>query len=189
MTSAPRALYGTLDLGDGRVIDRPAWSPDPSIVAARQAQLARQFFLLRIGGNDGLGEIWRCKRCRGRHAYLTWNCVERPFNGLDQVVNAVYQIAGDLGAVRSLDPIQRDHQTAKRVILREAASLPDLATLHPETARQIAASGRLGVLDVEIGGIKLGRVEPIPRPLAQRFLDKANANAPEAGRLRVTGLI
>jgi hypothetical protein len=36
------------------------------------------------------------KRCGGRHSYMTASCIERPFNGLDQIVHALYQQAGDL---------------------------------------------------------------------------------------------
>lgn len=173
-------------LPDGREIPRPGWSPGLDAILERERQLRGRFFVVRIGGNAGLGELWRCKRCRGRHDYLTLNCVERPFSGLDQALYAMYQQAGDLAAVRSLGPNQRTQRAGQIGALVPA--VPDLARLHPETAARIARERKLDAFDVEIGGLKLGRVEQIPRSLAQRLLDKVNANQPSAARLRVEGL-
>jgi hypothetical protein len=159
-------------------------------MAERLRQMANRFFLVRIAGNDGLGELWRCGRCKGKHPYLTASCVERPFNGLDQVLYVLWQQAGDLAAVRSLDPRQRARRDAGAVIARQVVNdIPDLATAHPEMARRMARAERLAAFDVSVGGVVLGRAEQIPKTLAQRLLDRVNANRPEAGRLRVEGLV
>lgn len=171
---------------DGREFALPLWAPPEAAVAERDRIRGQSYFLLRIAGNAGVGEVWRCKRCGGRHAYMTASCIERPFNGLDQVVHAVYQQAGDLAAVQSVGPSAR--QTVKRAILREIADVPDLATMHPELARQQAAQRHLTAFSIEIGGVKLGQVEEIPSTYAQRLLDKINANRPSGGKLAVDGL-
>lgn len=181
----------TLILPDGRKAVRPGWSPGLAAIVERERQQRGRFYVVRIGGNAGLGEVWRCKRCHGRHTYLTFQCHERPFNGLDQATTAIYQQAGDLAAVQSLDPRQRARQETKRALLSsrdEWLTLADLATKHPEMARQISVTRHLDALDVEVGGVKLGRIDQIPRSLAQRLLDLCNANLPAAGRLRVEGL-
>lgn len=178
----------TLILPDGREALRPGWSPGLDAIVERERQMRGRFYLVRIGGNDGLGEVWRCKRCKGRHQYLTWNCTERPFNGLDQASTALYRLSGDLGAVRSLDPRGLARQDEKNGFTGLSPSLPDLASMHPEMARQVAQGAGLTALDVMVCGLKLGRIDQIPRSLAQRLLDKCNATLPEAGRLRVEGL-
>lgn len=176
----------TLLADDGKAYHRPGWSPDPAVIQERDNLHRNSFFLLRIAGNDGVGEVWRCKRCRGRHSYMTASCIERPFNGLDQVVHALYQQAGDLAAVESVGPNGR--QTIKQALLREIADVPDLSTMHPHMARQQAAQTHLTAFSIEIGGVPLGRVEEIPRTFAQRLLDKINANRPADGKLAVEGL-
>jgi hypothetical protein len=179
----------TLILPDGREVMRPGWSPGTVAVAEREAQMRGRFYVVNIGGNAGLGEVWRCKNCHGRHGYLTRNCTERPFNGLDQAVWAIYQQAGDLASVRSLSPSQQLSHRARQVRLMPViADLPDLSMVHPDTARQINQQRQLGAFDIEIGGLKLGRVEQIPKSLAQRLLDKCNQNQPIGARLHVEGL-
>lgn len=177
----------TIISADGTQYHRPGWSPDPEIVRERENLKRQSFFLLKISGDDGVGEVWRCKRCNGRHPYLTASCIERPFNGLDQVVHAIYQQAGDLVAVRSLGAGNR-RQTVKAAILREIADVPDLATMHPQLARQQASERHLTAFSVEIGGVKLGRVEEIPRTFAQRLLDRINQHRQGAAKLAVDGL-
>ncbi len=187
--SAP-ARYGSIVLPDGREIACPRWAPAPDVMAERDAQQRGRFFLINIAGNNGLGEMWRCKRCHGRHRYLTASCIERPFNGLDQVLYLMWQQAGDLAAVRSLSPNQRARRDAAAVIAREVVrDIPDLAAHHPEMARRQAAASGLARFDLEVGGVLVGQAEMIPKTLAQRYLDKINANRPTAGRLQIEGLV
>lgn len=188
MTSAP-ARYGTILLPDGREIACPRWAPSSDVVAERLRQMAAQFFLVRIAGNDGLGELWRCRRCKGRHPYLTASCTERPFSGLDGALYAIYQQAGDLAAVRSLSPDQTARRDAAAVIAREVVStLPDLATTHPDWARRRAQQTQLAQFDLEVGGVIVGRAEQIPKTLAQRLLDRINQSRMGVAKLAVDGL-
>jgi hypothetical protein len=187
VTVAAPHRYGTIVI-DGRELPRPFWSPSEAVLAERRAALARRFFLVRIAGNDGLGELWKCKQCRGRHPYLTLHCVERPFSGLDQCLYAIYQQAGDLAAVRDLDPSRQARQVAKRAVLTPVMRLPDLASMHPEMARHRAGRGRLDAFDVEIGGLRLGRIEQIPRTLAQKRLDQINQRRQSGSKLHIEGL-
>jgi len=171
----------------GKEYAPPLWAPPVAAVMERDRMARNSYFLLRIAGNDGVGEVWRCKRCKGRHSYMTASCLERPFNGLDQIVHALYQQAGDLAAVKSAGPTRR--QSIKAAILRQVADVPDLGTMHPETARQKAATGQLAAFEIEIGGVRLGRVEEIPKSLAQRLLDRINGSRQGAAKLAVEGLV
>lgn len=82
----------------------PEWAAIPAELLARLAprggiltpwqrreldRIARsRWFLIRNEGG------YRCRRCRAVHAYLTWGCVERPFNGLNEVVGLLRQAEG-----------------------------------------------------------------------------------------------
>jgi hypothetical protein len=118
------------------------------------------------------------------------DCHERPFSGLDQVLYVMWRQAGDLAAVKSLDPTQQRRHDAGLAIAREVVgAVPDLAEHHPEMARSMARQTGMTPLDLEVGGVVVGRAEPIPRTLAQRLLDRINANRPIDGRLQVEGLV
>jgi len=177
-------MTDTLVLPDGREIARPRWLPSVEQAAERDRDLRSRYFLLRIGGNDGVGEVWRCRRCRGRHTYMTASCIERPFNGIDQIVYAVFQQAGDLAAVKSVNG-----QARASAVLKPVMALPDLAEHHPEMARQRAQTAGLALFDIEVAGVRLGRVEEIAKTFAQRLLTRINQNRPEAGRLQIEGLV
>jgi hypothetical protein len=181
--------YGTVILPDGREIACPRWAPSPDVIAEREKAMLGAFFLVRIAGNDGLGELWRCRRCRGRHVYLTASCVERPFSGLDQVLYVIWQQAGDLAAVRQLSPHQAELRDVGTAIARQVVdALPDLATAHPDWAQRRARQNVLAAYDLEVSGVVLGRAEQIPRTLAQRLLDKVNTLRQSDGKLVVDGL-
>jgi hypothetical protein len=82
----------------------PEWDAIPPEILARLAprggiltpaqrreldRIARaRWFLIRNEGS------WRCRRCGAVHAYLTWGCVERPWNGLNEVVGLLRQVEG-----------------------------------------------------------------------------------------------
>lgn len=178
-------MNATLVLPNGREIARPSWWRDQAEVEARDATLRGKFFVVNIAGNNGVGELWKCRRCKGRHRYMTASCIERPFNGLDGALYAIYQQAGDLAAVRSLDGRSGAADTA-RVLVREVMKMPDLATSHPETARRLGTD--LSRFDVSMGGINLGTVEEIPVTLAQRLLDRINQSRATVAKLSVEGL-
>jgi hypothetical protein len=187
--ATPPAPYGTILGPDGQTIACPRWAPSPEIVDARIAAMKRSYFLVRIAGNDGIGELARCASrkggCGGRHPYLTRNCVERPFHGLDQVLYVMWQQAGDLAAVKSLSPADAARHNAGQIV----DDVPDLATMHPEWARQMGKQAALERFDVAVGGVTLGTAEQIPRTLAQRLLDRINQNRPIDGRLQIEGLV
>lgn len=183
------APYGTIVGPNGQVLACPRWAPAPDVIDARLEALKRNFFLVRIAGSDGLGELWRCRRCRGKHPYLSLNCVERPFSGLDQVLYVIWQQAGDLAAVKSVSPEQAARHNAGRAIARQVVDdIPDLATSHPEMARRRALDGRMAAFDLDVGGLVVGRAEPIPPTLAQRYLDRINALRQSGGKLAIDGL-
>lgn len=189
MIATPPAPYGTIISPDGQTIACPRWAPSPDVLAERQRHLSTLYFLVRIAGNDGVGELWRCKRCRGKHPYLSLNCVERPFHGLDQVLYVMWQQAGDLASVRSLSPSEAARRDAGTAIARQVVdTIPDLATTHPEMARRVAQQAGLSKFDVAVGGISLGVAEQIPVTLAQRLLDRINTNRPSRGKLSVGNL-
>jgi hypothetical protein len=187
--ATPPARYGTLTLPDGRVIVCPRWAPSPEVLKAREDVLRNTFFLVNISGNNGLGELWRCKNCHGRHRYLTSGCIERPFSGLDGVLSVMWQQAGDLAAVRALGTDETGAARVGQMIAREVMKLPDLATSHPEMARRRAREQQLSAFDIEMAGLPIGTAEQIPKSYAQKLLDRINATRPSAGRLQIEGLI
>lgn len=178
-------MNATLILPNGREVARPSWWRDQAEVDARDNSLRGKFFVVCIAGNGGVGELWRCRRCRGRHRYMTASCIERPFNGLDGALYAIYQQAGDLAAVRALGGRQLAADAAQ-LLVREVMRLPDLATAHPDLARRQSAG--LSQFDVSLGGISLGTVEEIPRTYAQRLLDRINQSRATVAKLTVEGL-
>jgi hypothetical protein len=63
-------------------------------VAAFNALLAGRWFLIRNDATAGYRP--RCGRCNRVHAFLTLGCVERPFNGLTEIVGMLrdFRVAG-----------------------------------------------------------------------------------------------
>jgi hypothetical protein len=97
------------------------------LTPAQAAQLARvqrsRWFLLRNRGKEGYA--FRCGRCGAVHEYFTLHCIERPFNGLTQVVGVLTQRLGPKDtdffsvALGAIEPIERDRarQTYERLRL------------------------------------------------------------------------
>lgn len=131
----------------------PSWILRPDQVAEHDRILAGKYFLVRMAG---FGEIWRCKRCNGRHTYLTLNCIDQPFSGLTGGIFAYYKTAGMAGALQYMDPAQRARYDKMAVLFDD---VPDLSTSHPEWARKIATPER----DIDRGVIALGILTPINR--------------------------
>jgi hypothetical protein len=68
----------TIVASDGRLWTLPDFVRPPDEAEERDRLLAQRYFLVRQGS---LGEIFRCRECKGKHSYLTLRCVERPFSG------------------------------------------------------------------------------------------------------------
>lgn len=117
------------------------------------------------------GEYWRCGRCGGKHSVpdvgpvLTKFCVPRPWRGLQQGLYAYYQ---HLGA-RSTDLTPEQRGRAASI----AASLPDLATSHPQAAQ--ALNTRSG--DLEYVAWMIGSVVEISEADARAYAQRINARA------------
>lgn len=158
----------TIQHPDGRVFVVPPFIMSPQETAERDRLLAARFFLVRQGS---LGEIFRCKRCNVKHAYMTLMCVERPFSGVAEGLWAYFQTMGTPQAMASMTSGERRRvQHVKQLFGPAGAALPDLATLHPQFARGMRVSER----DVQSAAIPLGILEEVPNALAQRFQDRIN---------------
>jgi hypothetical protein len=92
--------------------------------------------------------------CGGKHDYFTLNCVERPWHG--GPVDAIWTYLRVKGA------------RVEHGILRD---IPDLATVHPDLARALAA----GATDELLLTVTLGISEPITATTAQVLADRINA--------------
>lgn len=158
---------------DGRRYRIPWLEVDPEAAAERLAIQRSTFFLVRISGNAGVGEVWKCKECGGKHRYFTRRCVDLPFNGIEEALTAYWQHTGDQVRKHRLDGF-----------LGAVSDLPDLASLHPEMARKLGA--RNG--EVAIGGMALGLVEQIAKTHAQMLLDRINSRLPLDAHVRIEGL-
>jgi hypothetical protein len=137
----------------------------PEQAKERDRILAGRFFLVRIAGN---GDVWRCKRCRAKHTYLTLNCIEQPFSGLTRGLYAYLKTVGATGAEAFLNPTQRARLAAAARLL---GSQPDLATSHPLTARSLHVAER----DADVGCIALGVLEPITATKARQLAAAINS--------------
>jgi hypothetical protein len=135
--------------------------------AERDRILASRFFLVRIRGNSGMGDVLRCRGCGGRHQYLTLACISQPFSGLTGGLFAYYHTLGVSGAVEALSPAQR---ARVQHIARVLNGQPDLASSHPRTARGIATAER----DMDLGAVSLGVLEPVSRAEARRLVQRIN---------------
>jgi hypothetical protein len=154
----------------------------PEQAAERDRILMSRYFLVRQGS---LGEISKCRNCGQKHPYLTLHCVEQPFSGIDGGLYAFYKVMGRPDAVRQMTPEERRKFRDVKRLFRPMADLPDLGAGHPGYARQVARYDHLGDRDAQIGAVALGILEPIPRTLAQRYLDRINLRG---GKLTVPGL-
>lgn len=136
-----------------------------------QLILRSQFFIFRNDGGE-YGERMKCERkmpdgsvrgCGLRHSYITSHCVEMPFRGGTGLEEGLYL------TFRAATDSVRQHQ-----ILKAISKLPDLATGHPFTARDLEpddpGENWLSVL--------LSLPEPITKEQAMKFAQKINDKRP-----------
>lgn len=165
-------------LPNGDTIARPDWMPTPEEEKERLAILAAQFFLVRIGGN---GDVWRCRNCGGKHRYLTLRCIEQPFSGLTHGLYAYYKTVGAFGAEAFMSPPERARYDRLGQMFEQTSRTPDLATSHPQLARQIGTAehesdvGAFSFVATEPSAYALGILEPITRDVARRLARRINA--------------
>lgn len=155
----------------------PWFLPSAETMAEQERLLAGRFFLVKIAGN---GEVWRCRRCGGKHRYLTLMCVEQPFSGLTRGLYAYYRTVGVHGAMNYLTPAERSRY-AELARMFGPLDTPDLATSHPLMARSMGTGERdadLGALSftaTEPSSTALGLVERISRDKAARLAARINS--------------
>jgi hypothetical protein len=158
----------TIRASDGQVWTLPEFIMSPQEAAERDGLLASRFFLVRQGS---LGEIFRCGECKGRHAYLTLRCCERPFSGIAEGLWGYLKVAGTPQAFARMTAEERARVERITRLFGEAADQPDLSSSHPEMARAIGVGER----DIFRGTVPLGILEEIPASLAQRYQSRINA--------------
>lgn len=169
-------------LPDGRIM-RPAMRVDETgvprlagfMTASEAWQLDRilksQYFLFRNDGGQ-YGERLVCRKqnpdgtfrgCGLKHMYITCMCIEMPFRGgagLEEGLWLTFRAATD--------------EVRKNQIIRAISKLPDLATGHPMTARDLQpddpGENWLSVL--------LSVPEPISREKAEYFARRINSRRP-----------
>lgn len=126
--------------------------------ALERVRMSR-FFLMRNDGGD-VGERASCGRCGLKHAYLTYMCVERPFRGLEDGLYVMFRAARDDGR--------------RAAIERALNGLPDLATGHPFTARQLEPDqpGEAWY------SVLLSLPEPISETKARQLAERINSRRP-----------
>jgi hypothetical protein len=146
----------------------------PDEMRERERLLRGRYFLVRQGT---LGEIMKCKRCGGKHAYLTLACIERPFSGITAGVYAYYRTQPALG-MTGRSQLSHAEQERLAAMDRIFGKRPDLATSHSEMARKLNqedGAGKEG--DLNLGGVALGVLEPISPVKAQQLVDAINTRA------------
>jgi hypothetical protein len=154
---------------DGQIWTVPPFVMSPAEAAERDQLLRCRYFLVRQGS---LGEIFRCRRCQVKHAYMTLMCVERPFSGVAEGLWAYFQTVGTPEAVARMTPAERVRlNQVKGLFAPPGDPLPDLATVHPRFARGM----RVGERDAQAAAVPLGILDEIPASLAQRFVSRINA--------------
>lgn len=171
----------TIRASDGQLWTLPAFVRPPAEIAERDRLLASRYFLCRQGS---LGEIFRCRRCNGRHQHLSLMCISRPFSGVAEGLWGYLQAAGTPQAMARMTPAER--ATVERItrLFGSPAPAVDLATSHPEMARSIGVAER----DIFRGSVPLGILEEIPASLAQRYVTHINSRLPLDARLILPGL-
>lgn len=157
----------TIVASDGQLWTLPDFIKSPEEAAERDTLLSLRFFLVRQGS---LGEIFRCKECNGKHQFFSLRCCERPFSGIAEGLWAYTQAAGTPEALRRMTPAEKRQVANAKRLLGTAATLPDLASSHPQFARGIGVAER----DLQLAAMPLGILEEVPASLAQRFQDRIN---------------
>jgi hypothetical protein len=150
----------------------PWFVPTREALKERRKILAGRYFLVRAAGGPA-GEIWRCRRCNGKHRYFTLMCKEQPFSGLTGGLYAFWHTVGAQGAAAYLSDAQRARLREMSKLFGPSQDAPDLATAHPQTVRQFATAET----DADLGALALGILEPITQTEAQRYADRINAAA------------
>jgi len=150
-------------------IVRPWFLPSAEALEEQRRIAEGRFFLIRISGNSaGLGEWLICKRCNAKHQYITLMCVERPFSSLTGGLYAYYTTIGDLGLLAELSEQEKARYYAIRDML--SGSVDDISESHPNFVKGLNVETGDGLM----GAIAYGVVEPIPRALARKYVDKIN---------------
>lgn len=168
---SPLFLPGQIaTLPTGQQVEIPWFVPSPRAVRDRDRLLAGKFFLVNIAHGPA-GEIWRCKRCKGKHRYLTLMCVEQPFSELSGGLYAYYHTVGAHGAEAFLTPAEQAR--LKAIAQRINPDTADVASSHPQMARRIATAET----DADIGALALGLLEPIKPAKASELLRRINMRA------------
>lgn len=155
----------------------PEWMVTEAQALEQRRILAGRWFLVKIAGN---GEVWRCKRCQGKHRYLTLMCVEQPFSGLTRGLYAYVKTIGMHGAEAYLSPAERARYRRLEHLLGPSGGAPDVASSHPLLARRFGTAER----DADVGAFTftarepsadaLGIVEPISRAKAADLARRIN---------------
>jgi hypothetical protein len=129
---------------------------------------AARYFLVR---NDG-PERWVCARCRRKHAYYTFMCVDRPWTGLRE---ALYGYWRNVGAQHESDLTPAQRQRLR--VLSQAFGARDpgqsLHRAHPRTAHALGTPEG----DIDRGAEVIGTLEPITYERARLLADRINARA------------
>lgn len=153
--------------GVSQEVTIPWWVTSPEQEKEKQKLLEGQFFILRQGE---LGEVFKCTRCGGKHRYFTLMCIERPFDGLKEGLQAYYHHVGKHGSEKFLSTLEyQRYEEIHRVVSRFGSS--DLAGSHPQYARGL----QTGDDDYDIGSVALGLLEPITRAKATALAWNINA--------------
>lgn len=159
-----------------RNLQLPPWLPTheqrrSADEAARLRQLQEApYVLVRIAGNAGYDAL-RCRRCRRLHTHLTLMCEIQPFYGLTEGLYAYSKALGISGQERWLTPDQKIRLAQLSKFLGPADDLPDMATSHPRTVREMGLADG----DADLRAVAIGVLEPISQATAQRLLDAINA--------------
>jgi hypothetical protein len=146
----------------------PAGIPTFDERRAMDEALAARYFLVRIGGNAGY-DLMRCKRCNGKHQYLTLMCEPQPFSGATKGIFAWFHALGLPGKEFEMSPEDRKRFADLARLFKLGRH--DIGASHP----RMAAAMKTEQNAVDIGAFPLGTLEQIPPTLAQRLLDKINA--------------
>lgn len=144
----------------------PDFIPTEAERRERDRMLASTYFLVRTAGT---GDTLACKRCAGKHRFLTLFCVERPWSGITNGLYGYWKAAGD--AAQFMNPEQSARYA--RLTRMFGAVEPDLGQAHPRTARSLKLDPR----DVDRGAVALGILEPITRAYASKLVDSINQRA------------
>jgi hypothetical protein len=155
--------------GMPKTLKLPPWLPSQSQRRAREEQLKKKYFVVRISGNAGY-DTMKCTRCGCLHSHLTLMCRTQPFSGATRGIYLYMKTFGAQGLEAYMDPVQKERFARAAELFKQVSGLPDFATSHPQTARGMDVSIR----DGDIGAIQIGQLEEISKVQAQQLLDEIN---------------